>query len=91
MEIGAPVYITDESIVIIDCSINRGIPPITLSWFHNNIIDQSRRNMSSIVVMINSAADIHRHVYSCKAENERGSDIVNTTMFYVKKKFCIIP
>ena len=90
VKIGTPVYITDESIVIIDCNA-KGIPPITHIWFHNNKLDWLRGDVSSITITVTNAADVHGDIYTCRAENRIGFDVMNTTIYYVKKEFCIIP
>ena len=94
MKIGTPVYITDNFNVTIYCNITRGIPPITLSWLHNNKLDQARGNVSSITISVTNAADIDDDVYTCRADNSWGYDMMNTTIYYLekrKKEFCIIP
>ena len=91
VKIGTTVYTTDKFDIIIDCNVYKGIPPITFHWYHNNILDQSRGNVSSITIPVTDAADIDRDVYTCKAENAIGCDVMNTTIYYVKNKFCIIP
>ena len=91
VKIGTPVYITDKFNVIIDCNINRGTQPITLSWFHNNQLDQSRGSASSITIAITNATDIDGDVYTCRAENVIGYDEMSTTVYYVKNEFCINP
>ena len=91
MKIGTPVYIIDKFNVTIDCNVYRGAHPIKFSWFLNNTLDQSRGNVPSITITVTNAADVHGDDYTCKAENHRGFDSVNTTISYVKNLFCIAP
>ena len=94
VKIGTPVYITDNFNVTIDCNINRGTQPITFEWFHNNAFvnhDQTTGNASSITIPVTNAADIDGDVYTCRAKNLIGFDERSTTIYYLKKEFCIIP
>ena len=93
MKIGTPVYITDMFSVTIDCNITRGTHPITLRLYHNNaLVNQTRGNASSITIPVANAAGIHGDVYTCRANNSIGYDMMNTTIYYLKKtEFCIIP
>ena len=94
MEIGTPVYTTDNFNVTIDCSISRGTQPITFEWFHNNAPvnhDQATETASSITIQVTNAADIDGDVYTCRAKNLIGYDEMDTTIYYVKNEFCIIP
>ena len=91
MKIGNPVYITDKFNVTIDCNVYRGKYPITFSWFLNNTLDQSRGNVSSITITVTNAEDVHGDGYTCKAENHRGSDSMNSTIFRLENEFCIAP
>ena len=86
VKIGTPVYITDMFSVTIDCNITRGTHPITLSWYHNNaLVNQARGNALSITIPVTNAANIHGDNYTCRAENLLGFDMMNTTIYYLKK------
>ena len=97
MKIGTPVYITNiyNFNVIIDCNINRGTQPVTLSWHHNStLVNQTTGTASSITIPVTNAVDIDGDVYTCRAENVIGYDEMKTTIYYLinnKKEFCIIP
>ena len=87
-KIGTPVYVIDNINVTIDCNVYKGISPITFSWYHNGTFDQSRGNVSSITITVTNATVIDGHVYTCKAENRRGSDTLNSTLVH-NWGFCI--
>ena len=92
VKIGIPVYIIDNFNVTIDCNITCGIQPITHSWLYNNkVFNGTTGNVSSITIPVTNAADIDGDVYTCRAENSIGYDEMNTTIYYLKKKLCIIP
>ena len=82
-KIGSPVYMVDGFNITIICNIIRGEPPITISWFHNN--QPYRGNVSSIMITNATAGD----VFTCTANNTKGSDIKHTQINFVHKSFCI--
>ena len=91
------MYIFDNFNVTIDCNITSGTQPITFKWLHNNtLVNQTTRTASSITIPVTNAADIDGDVYTCRAENLKGYDEMNTTIYYLinhknRKEFCIIP
>ena len=93
VKIGTPVYVTDMFNVTIDCNITEGTHPIKFNWLHNNaLVNQTRGSASSITIPVANAADIDGDVYTCRANNSWGYDMVNTTIYYLEKmEFCIIP
>ena len=91
VKIGTPtVYIIDNFNVTIDCKISSGIPPMNITWFRNNQLDQSRGDAPSITVTVTNAKDIDGDVFTCKVENESGYDSQDTHIRNVKNN-CIMP
>ena len=76
VKIGTPVYVVDGYNVTIDCNITLGTPPVTISWFHNGQPDLSRANFSTIIVTDAKDDD----VFACRADNNIGFDVKNTTI-----------
>ena len=72
---GTPVYVVVGNDVIIKCNVHSGIHPITISWLRNGR-SYGRENDSSII--IHDAGD--GDVFSCIAENCKGSDNESTTI-----------
>ena len=76
VKIGTPVYVVDGFDVTIDCNILTGTPPVTIRWFRNGRLDPSRGNVTSITV---TDADDNDN-FACRADNNVGFDIENTTI-----------
>ena len=76
VKIGTPAYIRDPSAAIIKCDIVTGTPPITIQWFRNGSPDPTRGNVSTITVTDARNGD----VFGCRADNNIGFDIENTTV-----------
>jgi len=74
VDIGTPVYVVDGYNVTIDCDVISGVPPITISWFHNG--DLFRGNVSTITITDANDGD----VFTCRAENNIGYDKHETTL-----------
>ena len=76
VKIGSPVYVLDGFDVNLVCDILSGMRPITIVWFHNGVLDTTRRNVSTITVTDYNDQD----VYTCRAENDVGFDEESTTI-----------
>jgi len=76
VDIGTPVYVIDGSNVVIVCDIASGTPPMTIRWFRNGQLDPSRGNVSTITVTDANDCD----VFMCRADNNVGFDMKNTTI-----------
>lgn len=85
VNIGTTVYTINGFNIIITCNVNSGGIPVTISWFRNNELDQSKENSSSITVTDAMEGD----VFTCKAENEVGFDRKNTVIKFTKNAFCV--
>ena len=81
--IGAPAYVIVGNDVIINCSINSGTSPTNITWFRNDVVDLSRRNVSSITITDANDGD----VFKCRAENLIGFDTKETTITEVSGKW----
>ena len=79
IDIGTSVYVPNRTIVMIDCNIVNGTPPISISWFQNEIADLERGNASTISITAGHDA-YDDDVFSCKAINIVGFDIENSTI-----------
>ena len=84
VKIGSTAYIVDGYTVQIVCNVFNEYP-ITISWFHNEELDQTRGNMTKITVTDANHGDI----FACVAENEFGSRRKETEIIIVNKQFCI--
>ena len=84
VKVGAPVYTIHGFNVTIVCNVIYGQPPITIRWLRNGLPDESRMNMSTIIV--NDAED--GDVFTCRAENGRGYDKKDTQIYFAHA-FCI--
>ena len=83
VKIGTPVYVYDGFVVIIDCNIVNGTPPITIQWFRNGSPDPTRGNVSTITI-----SDVnHFDVFKCRADNIIGFDSEYTTIHVEYGKF----
>ena len=80
VDIGTPVYVVVGNDVIIQCDVHSEIHPITIIWLRNGN-SYGRENDSSIIIDDARNGD----VFSCVAENCKGFDIKNTTIFAVGK------
>ena len=72
--IGTPVYAVTGSNVIINCTIDRGTRPITISWYRNGVLDSTRGNVS--IITITNATDGDN--FTCEAQNSIGFDSSST-------------
>ena len=75
---GSTVYTVDGITIVIICNVIIGDPPITISWFRNGVLDQSRGNVTTINVtdtQLNAPAinvtDAQPVVFTCRAENTK--------------------
>ena len=84
IDIGTPVYVVNGTTVMIDCNIVNGTPPVTISWFHNELPDSNRGNASTISITTGLDAS-DDDLFSCKAINIVGFDIENTTVNIIGK------
>ena len=82
--IGAPVYMIYPYNVTIVCNIIDGKPPITISWYRNGNLDESRKNVSTYFVIDAKDGDI----FTCKATNLDGLD-EKTTNISSAHNFCV--
>ena len=76
VKIGTPVYIYSGFDVTISCKIISGTPPINITWFRNGSIDSTRDNASTITL----TAVMHSVAITCRAENYKGFDSVQTIL-----------
>ena len=72
--IGTHVYAVTGSNVIINCTIDRGTRPITISWYRNGVLDSTRGNVS--IITITDAMDGDN--FTCEAQNSIGFDSGST-------------
>ena len=63
------------------CDILSGTLPVTVTWFRNGVLDPTRGNASTITVTDYNNSD----VFTCRAENDVGFDMENTTINVVGK------
>ena len=86
VKIGTPVYVHSGFDVIIDCNIVNGTPPINITWFRNGSPYPTRGNVSTITI-----TDVRNNeVFQCRADNEIGFDIENTTIYVESGKYMYI-
>ena len=76
VQIGSPAYVVDRFDVTIVCDIASGTRPITISWFHNGVLDSTRGNVSTITVSNYNDGDL----FTCRADNDIGFDMESTTI-----------
>ena len=86
VKIGTPVYVQDGFDVIIDCIIVGGKLPITITWFRNGSSDLTRGNASTTITITDAS---NGDVFECRAENNIGFDIKNTTIHVECSKYII--
>ena len=82
---GSTVYTVNGLTIIIICNVIIGEPPITISWFRNGVLDQSRGNVSTITVTDGLQDD----VFTCRAENRKGLTQQDTRIQFPNNTFCI--
>ena len=86
VKIGTPVYVHSGFDIIIDCNIVDGKPPINITWFRNGSPYPTRGNVSTITI-----SDVRNNeVFQCRADNEIGFDIENTTIYVESGKYMYI-
>jgi len=73
VKIGSPAYIIDGYDLTIVCRTVSGTPPITITWFHNGILDLSWMNASTITIL-NVGLNLIGDNYTCRASNDVGYD-----------------
>ena len=76
VKIGSPGYVVDGFNVTIECSILNGTHPITIMWLCNGVVDPTRGNVSTITVTDYNNSDL----FTCRADNNIGFDLENTTI-----------
>ena len=77
VRIGTPVYIVDGFTVTINCNILTGTPSVNITWFRNGMPeDPPRGNVSTITVTDYDDGD----VFTCRADNNIGFDMENSTI-----------
>ena len=88
-KIGSQAYVFKGYVITFDCNVVNGTPPITISWFRNNVEIDSRQGNSSNLT-IPSARD--GEIVSCRAINNIGSDMATSAIqgMYYKYKIIII-
>ena len=85
VNIGSTVYTVNGLTIIIICNVIVGKPPITISWYRNGELDDSRGNVSTITV----TDALHDDVFTCEADNKIGFDQQNTIIKFANNAFCI--
>ena len=85
VNVGSTVYTVNGFTIIIICNVIAGKPPITISWYRNEELDDSRGNVSTITVTDALQGD----VFTCKADNKMQFDQQNTTIKFANNTFCI--
>ena len=85
VNVGTTVYTVNGLTIAISCNVIVGEPPLTISWYRNGVMDQSRGNFSTI-----EATDAkHDDVFTCRIENRMGFDQEDTIIRFVNNAFCI--
>ena len=77
VKIGTPAFVYSGSDVTIDCKVISGTPPINISWFRGGSPDQTRFNVSTIIL----TNVINQVTFRCRAENYKGFDTERTSVF----------
>ena len=86
VNVGTTVYRIHRLNIAIVCNIIVGAPPVTFSWYRNGEIDQSRGNVSTIIVT--DATD--NDEFTCRAEIMLGyADEESTVIRFANNTFCI--
>ena len=87
VRIGSTAYIVDGLTVQIVCNATSVFSeyPITISWFHNEELDQTRGNVTKITVTNAN----HNDTFTCVAENGFECNRKETKIIFVNKQFCI--
>ena len=88
VKIGSTAYIVDGFTVQIVCNATDVVNEhsVTISWRRNGEDDQTRGNVSMIIVTDAN----HGDVFTCVAENVSGFTYSKTTeIIFVNKRFCI--
>ena len=85
VNIGSTVYTVNGLNITIICNVIVGKPLITISWYRNGELDDSRGNVSTITV----TDALHDDVFTCKADNKIRFDQQNTTIKFANNAFCI--
>ena len=89
VNVGATVYTLNGLTIAISCNVIAGEVPLTLSWYHNGELDQSRGNFSTIKVTDAK----HNDVFACRVENGMDFHQEDTVILYLRavanNTFCI--
>ena len=87
VRIGSTAYIVDGLTVQIVCNATTelGEHPITISWLHNEELDQTRGNVTKITVTDAN----HNDTFTCVAKNKFGFNRKETNIIFVNEQFCI--
>ena len=96
VKVGSTVYTVDGITIVIICNVISGDPPITISWFRNGVLDQSRGNATAINVtdtQLNSptitVTDTQLVVFTCRAENTETFTQLDTIIQHASTRFCV--
>ena len=84
VNVGATVYTVNGFTIAITCNVVGGCP-VTFSWYRNGEMDQSRGNVSTIIV--SDATD--NDEFTCRAETMLGYDEESTVIRFANNIFCI--
>lgn len=80
VKIGTPAYIVDGYNLTIVCNIINGTLPITISWYHNGVLDSSRAGSPTITISNVNINKDNGIVYTCRVDNVAGYDEETTTV-----------
>ena len=81
VKIGTDVYVVNGYNVTIDCNIDNGTTPITLSWFLNGT---DFRGIDTTITITDAT---YGDVITCRADNNIGFDEESTTIHVECKPF----
>ena len=76
--IGSPAYINNGYNLTLACRNVNGLPPITISWYRDGVLDSSRGNTSTITIENVDIDKDNGAVYTCRADNDKGYDEQHT-------------